>query len=321
MSINLVLIGRNEGDRLVQALAAAKGQAQCLVYVDSGSTDKSVSAAQAAGAIIVELDMSQPFSAARARNAGYQAAQRHNPSTFVQFIDGDCQIVPGWLAAAERKLRADPTLAVVTGWRSEMYPDASVYNAMCDVEWHRPAGPIVACGGDMMVRAEAFDQVNGFDSTVIAAEDDEFCLRLAASGWALERLPLQMTRHDAAMTNFGQWWRRAVRAGHGFAQVGDMHAGYFSTERKRVLVFGLFLPVLAVIGAAFSTVLLSLVLLLYALSYARGVRGIRSEGLPWANSLQQAWFLLISKFPNVIGMATYALRKFRNRPPEIIEYQ
>lgn len=319
--VGLVLIGRNEGDRLKRALDAAQGQAVQIVYVDSGSTDGSVAAAHAAGAEVVELDMFTPFSAARARNAGFARLQEGEPPEMVQFIDGDCALVPGWIEAAEAHMAAHETLAVVTGWRSEIHRDASVYNQMCDHEWRRPAGQITACGGDMLVRVQAFHQVGGFSEDVIAAEDDEFCLRLAAAGWQLERLPLEMTRHDAAMTRFDQWWRRAVRAGHGFAQVGDLHPGYFHSEKRRVLLFGLILPVVALLGALWTPAVPLAVLALYVLSYLRALRGLQAEGLPAPQARRHAVFLTLSKFPNLWGMAKYHLTRARNRRPEIIEYQ
>lgn len=320
-SVGLVLIGRNEGDRLNRALDAAQGQAVRIVYVDSGSTDGSVAAAHAAGAEVVELDMSTPFSAARARNAGFARLQEGEPPELVQFIDGDCALVPGWIEAAVAHMAVHETLAVVTGWRSEIHRDASVYNQMCDHEWRRPAGQITACGGDMLVRVQAFHQVGGFSEDVIAAEDDEFCLRLAAAGWQLERLPLEMTRHDAAMTRFDQWWRRAVRAGHGFAQVGNLHPGYFHSEKRRVLLFGLILPVVALLGALWTPAVPLAVLALYVLSYLRTLRGLQAEGLPAPQARRHAVFLTLSKFPNLWGMAKYHLTRARNRRPEIIEYQ
>lgn len=320
-AVDLVLIGRNEGARLERALRSAQGQARRLVYVDSGSTDGSVAAARAAGARVVELDMSVPFSAARARNAGFDAAQAEDPAPFVQFIDGDCALVPGWLDAGAARLSQDIGLGLVTGWRAEIAPEASLYNRICDHEWRRPAGPIRACGGDMMVRAEAFRQAGGFNPAVIAAEDDDFCLRLAEAGWALERLPLEMTRHDAAITRFGQWWRRAVRAGHGFAQVGALHPGHFRAERRRVLAYGLILPLIALIGTAHGPVVPVLVAALYALSWQRSARGLRTEGLAPGEARAQAVFLTLSKFPNLLGMGKYWLTRLARRSPEIIEYQ
>ena len=184
LPVDIVLIGRNEGARLVAGLASvlADGTARQVVYVDSGSTDDSVAEATRAGAKVVQLDMSVPFTAARARNEGFAAL---DAPELVQFIDGDCTLVPGYLSKACNFLTENPQVAMVTGWRSEIHRNASLYNKLADFEWHRPAGEIMACGGDMLVRAEAFRAAGGFDPSVIAAEDDEFCTRLRKAGWQL----------------------------------------------------------------------------------------------------------------------------------------
>ncbi|SEO34968.1 Glycosyltransferase, GT2 family [Salinihabitans flavidus] len=320
--IGVVVIGRNEGARLLACLVSLKGQADRIVYVDSGSRDGSVAAAHEAGAEVVELDPALPFTAARARQAGFEALMAGMPPEAVQFVDGDCTVEPGWLPAARAALNADETLGLVTGWRSEIHPEISVYNRMCDVEWHRPAGPIETCGGDMMVRVRAYRQAGGFDPGLIASEDDEFCLRLAKAGWRLERLPRVMTRHDIAMTRFSEWWRRLVRAGHGIAQVGHMHPPRFARERRRALVFGFILPLVALLGLV-TTLWLSLaVVLIYLLSYVRTVRGLCvTEGLPLREALHQSVFLSLSKFPNLIGMALFHWRRLRGKSMRIIEYK
>jgi glycosyltransferase involved in cell wall biosynthesis len=319
MNVAVVIIGRNEGARLKACLDSLKGQGLRLVYVDSGSSDGSVAAARAVGAKVVELDRATPFTAARARNAGFDALGADLPEA-VHFIDGDCIVEPGWIEAAVAALAADSSLGLVTGWRSEIYPEASVYNALCDHEWHRPAGEIVACGGDMLLRVAAYRAVGGFDGQIIASEDEEFCQRLRKAGWRLMRLPLPMTRHDAAMTRFDQWWRRAVRSGHGFAQVGEMHPGYFARERARVWAYGLALPVLA-LGGLFWWPLLVAVLAAYSMSYAKTAQGLRAGGMGTRAALHQAIFLSLSKFPNLIGMLTYKLRKWQGVAMQIIEYK
>ncbi|WP_319544283.1 glycosyltransferase [Ruegeria conchae] len=321
-AIGLVLIGRNEGERLVRCLASVPDEVSAVVYVDSNSSDDSVQQARNVGAHVVELDLSRPFTAARARNAGYAALKAMGvPLDFVQFVDGDCAIVDGWVAAASEALVADPGLGIVTGWRAEIHPDTSVYNALCDFEWHRPAGSILTCGGDMMVRVPAFDGVGGFDDTVIAAEDDEFCVRIRKAGWKIERLPLDMTRHDAAMMRFSQWWKRAVRTGHGFAQVGDLHADYFTRERKRAWFYGAVLPAVAAIGLFVSVWIVLAVLGIYVLSYLRTTQGLMQEGLPRPSAMRQAVLLSLSKLPNVVGMLTYLWRRKRAAPMKIIEYK
>jgi GT2 family glycosyltransferase len=320
-AIAIILIGRNEGDRLKRALDSVIGLVDRIVYVDSGSTDHSVLYAQSKGIEVVELDMSIPFTAARARNAGVDALRDQGLPDYLQFIDGDCALVRDWLSMALSVMRADTRLGIVTGWRREIHPDASIYNAMCDHEWYRPAGPIVACGGDMLVRSEAFEAAGGFNPSVIAAEDDEFCLRVRMAGYKLLRIPRNMTAHDADMHRFSQWWKRSVRNGHGFAQLGALHGSHLSRERARVYVFGLMLPAVALAGLMTNMWVLAGVLALYAGSYASALRGLLRDGISPRVAWRFAGFLTLSKIPNLFGMATFALRRLRGRSMQIIEYK
>lgn len=319
MSVAAVVIGRNEGDRLKRCLNSLVGQVDELVYVDSGSTDGSVGFARTVGAQIVELDTTVPFTAARARNAGFEAIEG---ATFVQFVDGDCSVVDGWIAKATEAMQ-DGTIGIVTGWRSEIDPEATVYNAMAQVEWHRPAGDIIACGGDMMVRVSAFREVGGFNPNVIAAEDDEFCLRLGKSGHRVVRLPEEMTRHDINMTRFREWWKRTIRNGHGFAQVGRMHEPHLLKERQRVWFYGLALPLTALIGLVGGLWPVTLlVVAVYVANWWRTARGLRqSEGLSPGMARHQAIYLTLAKIPNLIGMMTYHIRRWRGSDATIIEYK
>lgn len=320
-NLGAVAIGRNEGDRLKACLRSLIRFCDRVVYVDSGSSDGSVAFARSLGVVVVELDIDIPFTAARARNAGFKALEEQGPLDLVQFVDGDCEVVAGWLEAGVKALEDNPSLGLVTGWRREIHPDASVYNAMFEADWHRPAGPIITCGGDMMVRTEAFRQIGGFNPNVIAAEDDEFCLRLGQAGWLLERLPLEMTTHDANMKSFGPWWKRSIRDGHGFAQVGWMHPSHFRRERLRVWVYGLVLPLIFLSGLILGPWISILVLVVYALSYFRTARNLRLRGVAAALALKQAFFLTISKFPNLSGMLIYHNRRRKGGDMQIIEYK
>ncbi|MFP7569257.1 glycosyltransferase [Marivita sp. S2033] len=322
MTVDVVLIGRNEGERLVKSLASVTPQARRVVYVDSGSTDDSVANAKAAGASVVDLDMSVPFTAARARNEGAAALMAHgDPPDIVQFLDGDCIMTEGWLDTAEAAMRGDDTLGLVTGEQAELRRDASVYNQLSDFEWKRPVGEIEACGGNMMVRITAYQAVGGFNPEVIAAEDDEFCTRLRKAGWRLIRIASAMSHHDGNATRFSQWWKRAERTGHGFAQVGHLHPDYFVLERRRGWFFGLLLPLIAVFGAFLSLWVPLLVLAIYALSYIKTMRGLESEGLPSDEARHHSVFLTLSKLPNMIGMIRYHWRRISRAQMRIIEYK
>lgn len=319
--VDAVVIGRNEGARLVACLGVLRGQVGRIVYVDSGSTDGSVAAAEALGAEVVTLDMARPFTAARARNAGLVAlALGGNAAEFVQMIDGDCALRAGWLAVAVAFLQADPKVALVFGRRRERFPEASVYNQLCDREWDVPLGEVRACGGDMLIRRAALAEVGGYREEVIAAEDDELAQRLRAAGWTLWRVDAEMSWHDAAILRFGQWWRRAVRAGHGFGQVGALHPGHFVAERRRVWFWGAVLPLVALVGFKMPWVALG-VAGLYGASFARTGWRFWRGGMAPGRSLGCAGLITLSKLPNLQGMLTWMWRNHRGAGPRIIEYK
>lgn len=320
-TIAAVVIGRNEGARLRVTLPALCAQITRGVYVDSGSSDDSVAVARAHGLDVVELDHSTPFSAARGRNAGVAALQAQGLPEFVHLLDGDCELQPGWVDAALDHLRTTPDCGIVTGHIHEVSPVASAYNALCDVEWRKPPGKIAACTGTMLVRSAGFTAVNGFDPTIIAAEDDDFCLRLQARGGHVWLLDHAMARHDANLMTFGPWWRRMVRAGYGFAQVGDRHPGHFTAARRRVVLYGLILPLLALSGLFFSLWLTFAALLVYALSWGKTALGLFRRGQPPHRAAQLAGLLVLTKPANLIGFVTYYLRRARRQDNQIIEYK
>ncbi|MEZ0267145.1 MAG: glycosyltransferase family 2 protein [Phycisphaerae bacterium] len=326
-AVGLVVIGRNEGARLERCLASAAPHIGRAVYVDSGSTDHSVPMARARGIDVVELDTSVPFTAARARNAGFARLLEIAPGTeLVQFVDGDCEILDSWWDSAARRLLDRPELAIVCGRRRERFPDASAYNRLCDVEWDTPVGPADACGGDFLCRAVAFQQVHGFDPAFIAGEEPEMCLRLRAKGWQIERLGVDMTLHDAAMTSWRQWWKREKRSGYAVADGRATHGR--SPERYRVKMYrsnyawGLLLPLLALAPAWWTYGLSAVLLLMYPLQYLRLRRSLaRGRNLSSADASLYARFVLLGKFPQSAGQLKYTLDHLLKRPKVLIEYK
>ena len=317
MTIGVVIIGRNEGARLVTCLASAVGEDRLVVYVDSGSTDDSVAHAKAAGADVVMLDMSQPFTAARARNAGFALLQeRHQAMEFVQFVDGDCEIVPGWFAAAEKFLRAHADCAAVCGRRRERRPDANKFHRLTDKEWATPIGEAEACGGDVLIRVSAFEAVEGYNPALIAGEEPEMCLRMREAGWTIHRIDEEMTLHDINITRFSQWWTRARRAGHAFAEVSHKHRHsekrIWQAETRRALMWASFLPAF-LIAAVFIHPAFIAGLLIYPL---QAVRLSGREG-----SVSDACLLILAKFPEAIGVLQYWRGQIFGGRSRLIEYK
>jgi GT2 family glycosyltransferase len=325
-SIGLVAIGRNEGDRLKCCLESAVGQAAVVVYVDSGSTDGSVEFAQALGVEVVSLDLSIPFTAARARNAGVERLLQCRPDLeFVQFVDGDCEIVAGWLDTAQQALRDRPEVAVVCGRRRERFPTASVYNQICDIEWDTPIGEATACGGDAMMRMAAFQQVGGFNPSLIAGEEPELCVRLRQQDWKILRLDAEMTLHDAQMTEFRQWWKRSQRAGYAFAQGSWIHGRspqkHWVNESRRIWIWGLGIP-LGILGTVGISKGLSLLLLgLYPVSALRTARYIQGKGYDRSAATMYGLLCTLGKFPEIQGQLQFHLRRLLKRQATLIEYK
>ena len=222
-TVAVVVIGRNEGERLKACLDSVAGKGELVVYVDSASEDSSVETARTMGVEVVELDHLSPFTAARARNAGFARVLELMPQVcFVQFLDGDCQLVSTWLSTAQIWLRSHPQTVSVCGRRRECFVEKSLYNRLCDIEWDTPLGATRSVGGDALVRATAFRAVNGFNETLLAGEEPDLCLRLRNAGGIIERIPVEMSRHDAAILSFRVWWRRMVRGGYGAGVVARL---------------------------------------------------------------------------------------------------
>ncbi|MDM3888757.1 glycosyltransferase [Pseudomonas sp. BCRC 81390] len=321
--LGVVVIGRNEGQRLERCLRSLAHGADQVLYVDSGSSDGSPHLARSLGVEVLALDMGQPFTAARARNEGFAALQRLLPSMrLVQFVDGDCEVDAGWLATAQAFLDRQPDVAVVCGRRRERFPQRSVYNLLCDLEWDTPIGEAKACGGDALMRADVFAAVGGFRSRLIAGEEPELCVRLRARGWKVWRLDVEMTLHDAGMTRFSQWWRRSLRAGHAYAEGAYLHGQaperHWLRESRRAWVWGLGIPLATLLAClVFGGWGLALLLVYPLQAWRLARRGGRSARENWLRAV----FLVLGKFPEMLGQLKFLYRHLVAGKPALIEYK
>jgi glycosyltransferase involved in cell wall biosynthesis len=295
--IGAVIIGRNEGDRLRLCLESVAPCVERMIYVDSGSSDGSVDLARRLGADVVELAPDRPFTAARARNAGVIMLAAASPGIgLVQFIDGDCELDPGWLDVARAAMATLPGAAVICGRRRERFPDASVYNGLCDREWNTPIGEADSCGGDALMRVDAFSQAGGFAPTLIAGEEPDLCHRLRMAGWRIYRIEAEMTRHDAAITRVSQWWQRNKRSGYAGAEAWYRRGQTDPATRRPV----------------FSNLLWALAWPLWPLLWWRVYR--RSDAV-------YATHIVIGKVPHCQGQLRFWLDRLNGRHSKLIEYK
>lgn len=321
--VAVVAIGRNEGDRLRKCLDSVVGVAACVVYVDSGSSDDSVAMATAKGVHVVALDPNTAFTAARARNAGAASLRCHSQTlNYIQFVDGDCEVAEGWLAQSQAFLERRGNVAAVFGRRRERYPDRSVFNRLCDLEWNVRPGDVRHFGGDVMLRAAAYWQVGGYRDDLIAGEEPELSVRLRAARWQIHCLDMPMTTHDAAITHWRQWWRRAKRSGYAFAQGAHLHGApperHWVRETRRAWLWGLLMP-LAILSLAWTVGPVGLLFVaVYPLQmlrlYVRGSGSKRERAL-------KAVFHTLSRFPEVAGQLLCEWDRLMRRRGKLIEYK
>ncbi len=335
--VGIVVIGRNEGKRLERCLHSLVAQTTGpLVYVDSGSSDGSVQFAQNLGVVVVELDISIPFTMARGRNTGFQCLIKNNQNLdYVQFIDGDCEVDSNWIAQAVEFLDQHREVVTVCGALKERFPAASIYNHLANLEWQGIAGEVKSCGGNAMYRVEVFQQSGGFNETLIAGEEPELCVRLRQAGGLIWRIDQPMTLHDANITRFGQWWQRAKRGGFAYAEGFVLHGSspqrHYVRELARTLIYGLIIPFVFLAGILlgllnpnlYPLVPLSMlvVFLLYSKSFIGAFRARRQHKNSFSESLLYAAFNLIAKLPEAQGALKYFIDRVRGQKSAIIEYK
>ncbi|GAB4466011.1 MAG: hypothetical protein OHK0037_21340 [Elainellaceae cyanobacterium] len=325
----VVVIGRNEGDRLLNCLKTLKRQLPDhfpIVYVDSGSSDGSLEAAESLGIHAISLDPSMPFTMARGRNSGFEYLTTKYNLAYIQFIDGDCELVDGWLERAVETFKEhDQSLAIVCGRRRERFPEASIYNKLIDLEWKKPIGEVQSCGGDSLVKVTAIKEVGGFNSSLICGEEPELCIRLRRRGWKILSIDADMTLHDADIKAFSQWWRRLTRSGWAGAQGMDLYGApperYKVQECFKCWLWG---PILL----SFSIILCFLVspysiflLLIYPLQMFRYYQKIAEYDMSTLDKIHGSFLFVLIKFPHAVGQVMYFVSKLRNTPLSLIEYK
>ena len=317
-----VVIGRNEGERLKRCLRSLSAVG-VVIYVDSGSTDGSAQWAADNGAEVIALDMSLPFTAARARNSGFRRMQEIAPQIdYIQFVDGDCELVDDWLHAAMSFLDSHADVGAVCGRRRERFPERSIYNWMCDREWEGPVGEVRACGGDVMIRANALAAVGGYREDMIAGEEPELCVRLRAAGWRVWRLDDEMTLHDAAMLRFGQWWTRVLRSGYAFAHGAYLHGTsserHWVWESRRAWIWGVWLPLGCLTAGLTFWPWGWATWLIYPLQMLR--QTARGSG-PLSHRATLAFYQVLARFPEALGEIKFMRDRLLGRRSQLIEYK
>ncbi|NGP53697.1 glycosyltransferase [Thioalkalivibrio sp. XN8] len=311
--LGFVVIGRNEGPNLVDALKSLPADVEAVVYVDSGSTDDSIEIATSTAVMVHELDPSEPFSAARARKEGVEKLlERHPELQMIQFLDGDCVLEPGWIQAAADFLGDNPSVGVVCGMLRERYPEASIYNRFNASRWRSlPLGDIAGSGGIFLARREAYESAGGFRSELLTGEELDFCNRVREAGYRIARIPVPMADHDSQLLHFSEWWSRAVWGGRGDALqldvLGEASCARLRREVRSVVTWVLVVPSVVLAGAILSLcdarflLVVAMALAAYAVLAARIMAGQVRRGDGWGEAFNYSMLAVLRKLPYSLG--------------------
>ena len=173
-------------------------------------------------------------------------------------------------------------------------------------------------------------EVNGYDETLIAGEEPEMCRRLRAKGHEILHLDLPMTGHDLAMTRWSQYWRRAFRAGHAYAEVADRFRGtelpLWEREVRRTLIRGSLLLALFPLGLIGSLALRSPLPMLAALGAFLLLALRTALKVGWKSSDPVTRLLYgvhshLQQIPILFGQLSFWRDKRAGRQRRLIEYK
>ncbi|MEM7309045.1 MAG: glycosyltransferase [Planctomycetota bacterium] len=297
--VSIVVIGRNEGANIGRAVRSARRELRAtqlageILYVDSASTDDSALFALEAGAQVHRLG-ARPTTAARARNAGLRLAR----GRWVQFLDGDMQLRPGWLGFAIEAAEAH-ALDGLGGQIVERLEGATIWSRAFGHDWGAggaKGGPI---GGAGLWRRSSISLVGGFDESLEVGEDPDLCHRMTHAGFRIERAERPMVLHELGLRGPAGWWRRAVAVGRSAALVARQHG----CRRLRWQRFGQPLAALAALVLAAprgGPGLALLAAISFSLVLRRALLDYRA-GLSAGDAALHAVHVYLVKLPQLIG--------------------
>ena len=314
-SVSIVVIARNEEGHIGKSLGATVREASSVggetVFVDSGSTDRTLDVALGFPVKAVKMDSSNLLTAAAARQVGFV----NSTGEIVLFVDGDCVLAPGWAKSAVAALTNSRGIAGVRGRLDEVYlHEGNIVGGMENRFVDSPKHPVstLSVGGNAAFLRSALEEVGGgFNPFIRSQEEADLCFRLMKKGLRVLAIPEKMATHytekrwtfatvfgrfvHGLCTGYGQVLRSAVR--HGFLR------GFVRQESRTFLFMGA-----CVAGIAACTLdllggtLLWSPLWVAAMLVPFAYMAIKNRNAKWPALMYLTWFL------NCLGMV-YGLAK------------
>ncbi|MCC6848710.1 MAG: glycosyltransferase [Deltaproteobacteria bacterium] len=227
--LGVVIITRNEATRIARCIesilqATARSFADTdIVVVDSDSSDDTTTIASRYPVRVFRY-RARRMSAAAGRWIGSQ----HVDGRYILFIDGDCELVPGWLETAIAHMETDATAGVICGARR----NAHVENGRVEVS---DGGNDL--GGTALYRRDALVRCKGFNPFIVGSEEQELRVRLEACGFhARQTMDPMSVHHTGKKESIAGMWRRhrsGMQSGPGQVLRVALRDGLFRQHAQR----------------------------------------------------------------------------------------
>jgi len=193
---SIIVITRNEEANVEACLGSVlesfAGRSFEIVLVDSASTDRTVELARRHPVRVVSLPPSPRLNPAVGRHFGLQ----HARGRYLLFLDGDCTLLPRWVAEAERALDDEPDLGGVAGASYGLLTPAADGTPRYQDEYPTAdydSPPYLA--GSAAYKREVIDKAGGFNPNLFSCEEEEIGARVRKAGYRMRRLRMQMSQH------------------------------------------------------------------------------------------------------------------------------
>ncbi len=162
-----------------------------VIVSDNGSTDRSRSIAQSyAGRLALRvIDSSGVQGPAHARNVGVANAR----AQWIGFCDADDEVADDWIRELARSLDEHVFIAGRVSVAKLNRASVSRSRTMEQQDSLQPSSVALdylhAGAGNMGLHREAFMRVGGFDESLMACEDTDFCIKMQLTGYRLHYEP------------------------------------------------------------------------------------------------------------------------------------
>jgi glycosyltransferase involved in cell wall biosynthesis len=196
-TVSIIIKALNEEKNICAAiessLAALREVGGEVILADSHSSDRTVELASRYPIRVVQLLDPQE----RCCGAGPQLGYQHACGDYLYLLDGDMQLVPGFLTKALAFLAQHPEAAGVGGRLVELNTESLEYHERGQrAAPHLAPGEVDRLDGGGLYRRRAIHEAGYFsDRNLHSYEEFDLAVRLRTLGWKLWRIPADAATH------------------------------------------------------------------------------------------------------------------------------